>query len=218
MAVADRYIAQKNMILGQLLPNRITDKNLLDVIARVPRKMFVPEAFEDVACIEGQVPLGYNRYLMAPTTFATLLTLADIKDTDNVLDVACATGYSTAIISHLARKVTGLEVNTDFASKANTRLSKLHIENGIIVSGNLSEGHSEGAPFDVIVINGCIDRIPEVLLHQLAPGGRLVTVFRENETTSSYALFILEEAGLVRRDGDYAVAPMLQELCQGALL
>ena len=213
MSLSDRHQAQKNMILSQILPQKVTDKTLLEVLARIPRKMFVPEAYEGVACIDGEVPLGYNRYMIAPKTFATMLNHAEIKADDSVLDIGCNTGYSTAIISHLARKVVGLESNTDLASKANTRLNKLQIENSIIMTGNLINGHGDGGPYNVIFVNGKIDRQPSALFEQLAIGGRLVCVFEHAPHNSTITVFSRSEKGIYRTDGDYASAPQLSDLC-----
>lgn len=213
MTLADRYAAQKNMILAQILPQRVTDPKVLAVLARIPRKMFVPEAYEGVACIDGEVPLGYNRYMIAPQTFATLVNIVGLSDQDSVLDVGCNTGYSTAVLSHLVRKVVGLESNTDLASKANTRLNKLHVENALIMTGNLTNGHSDGGPYDVIFVNGMIDREPKVFFEQLAMGGRLVCVFEHAPHHSTISVFTRTEKGVFRTDGDYATAPQLAELC-----
>ncbi len=213
MSVAERFAAQKNMILGQVLPQRVTNAKLLAVLARVPRKMFVPEAYEGVACIDGPVPLGYNRYMIAPQVFSTLVNQALITPEDSVLDVGCNTGYSTAVISFLARKVVGLESNTDLASKANTRLNKLQIDNGIIMTGTLSNGHGDGGPYDVIFVGGMIDRKPEALFEQLAIGGRLICVFEHEPYHSTITTFTRTEKAVVQSDGEYASAPQLSELC-----
>lgn len=213
MASAERFTAQKNMILGQVLPHRVTDRGLLSVLSRIPRKMFVPEAFEGVACVDGPVPLGYNRYMIAPQVFSTLLAKAGVSPEDSVLDVGCNTGYSTAVLSQLVRKVVGLESNTDLASKANGFLNKLHVDNGIIMTGNLVSGHSDGGPYDVIFIGGMIDKEPAVLLEQLAIGGRLVCVFEHAPYHSTITEFKRAEKGIYRTDGEYASAPQLGELC-----
>lgn len=213
MASTERFTAQKNMILGQVLPQRVTNPTLLSVLARVPRKMFVPEAYEGVACIDGPVPLGYQRYMIAPQVFSTMLDYAAIDPQDSVLDVGCNTGYSTVVISHLARKVVGLESNTDLASKANTRINKLQVENGIIMTGALANGHGDGGPYDVIFIGGMIDKVPHMLLDQLAMGGRLICVFEHAPHHSTITQFIRTEQGVHQQDGEYASAPQLEELC-----
>ncbi len=211
--MTERFTAQKNMILGQILPQRVTNPQLLAVLARIPRKIFVPETYEGVACIDGPVPLGYNRYMIAPQIFSTLLSKANIADDKSVLDVGCNTGYSTAVLSHLARKVVGLESNTDLASKANTRLNKLQIDNGIIMTGNLANGHSDGGPYDVIFVGGMIDKVPNGLLDQLAMGGKLICVFEHAPYNSTITEFVRSEKGVHQRDGEYASAPQLGELC-----
>lgn len=169
-------LARHNMVASQLLPNKVTDEAVIAAFETVDRHLFVPEYKRGLAYMDASIPFGHHRFLVQPTISARLLQLAEIKNTDVVLDIACGTGYSTMVISKLAKKVIGLESDNDLAGEANCLLQQMDVDNAIIMTSDLVEGHADGGPYDVIMINGAVEEIPEDLLKQLADGGRLVTV------------------------------------------
>jgi protein-L-isoaspartate(D-aspartate) O-methyltransferase len=145
----------------------------------VPRERFVPAAFAPVAYMEGDIPLGPGRVLLEPRSFAKLLQLANIGPNDRVLDIACGTGYSTAILSFLGADIVGLEDSAELAGQAQGNLQALGLANTRVITGTLTAGCPKEAPFDVIFLNGAITREPLELLAQLGDGGRLVAIRRE---------------------------------------
>lgn len=164
------------MVRSQIRPSNITNQKLLHVMRVVPRHEFIPEKLEGIAYMDNDIPLGHDRHMLRPTLLAQMIEAANIDATDTVLDIGCSMGYSAAVLAGVARKVIAIEVNGELSSKANYRLHSLHIENAIIISGNLPDGHPEGAPYDIIFINGAVEHIPDTLINQLANGGRLVTI------------------------------------------
>lgn len=117
-----------------------------------------------------------SRFLLTPMVLARLIQAADVKDTDRVLDVACGTGYSTAILAALAGSVVALEQERALADWAARLLKELGVANAKLVSGPFLAGWLAEAPYDAILINGAVEYVPEALLAQLNGGGRLVTV------------------------------------------
>ena len=168
--------ARKNMVLCQLLPGAITNRELQEAMANTPRELFVPEKFQHVAYLDNKIAITDSRYLVSPLTLATMLQAAEITKEDLVLDIGCCTGYSTAILAALAKKVISIESEQDLASTTNFALNQLHIENAIVITEPLAKGHKDGAPYDVIIINGAIESVPEAILEQLADNGRLVYI------------------------------------------
>lgn len=173
--------ARAHMVASQVHPNDVTDPRLLDAMREMPREAFVPARLKSVAYIDEDLPLtepgdGAPRYLMEPMPFARLVHLARVKPGDLVLDVGCATGYSSAILSRLADSVVALESDETLAARANEILPELEIGNVAVVTGPLNEGYPGEGPFDVIVVNGQVPQVPESLLRQLKAGGRLVTI------------------------------------------
>src|SRR5690606_30153493 len=117
-AMKDYSAARFNMVEGQVRPNRVTDAALIDAMLEVPRELFVPEAVRAVAYVDEDVPIGGGRYLAEPMVFARLVQEAAIEPGDVVLDVGCASGYSTAVLARLAGTVVALESDPELARLA----------------------------------------------------------------------------------------------------
>ena len=163
------------MALSQLYTNAINDPALLDALASTLRCEFVPKHLEDCAYVDEDLHMGEGRYMLAPLDQARLIQAADIQPTDRVLDVACATGYSTAIIAKLAGQVIGIDRSAMFKQRAEEQFSANGITNTHFhVVDNIAQGYEAGAPYDAIIINGSIQAAPQALANQLSDGGRLV--------------------------------------------
>lgn len=152
------------------------DEGIVEALGNVPREQFVPEHLRGSAYIDEDLPVGKGRYLLAPLVLAKMLALAEIRKTDKVLDVGCATGYSTAVLGQLAEKVVAVEEQMELAEKARQLLTRLHIPNAEVITGPLAPGYPGSGPYDVIFINGAIQALPDALVVQLTEGGRLVAV------------------------------------------
>jgi protein-L-isoaspartate(D-aspartate) O-methyltransferase len=163
-----------NMVATQLRTNDVTDQRLIKAILAVPREAFVPGSLAGLAHMEGCIPLGNGRVLLDLRSFGKLAQLAGIGPEDRVLDIGCATGYSTAVLAEMAGRVIGLEQDRDLAVAATENLRA--ISNAEIVCARLNEGLPAKAPFDVIFLNGAVEITPQGLLEQLAKGGRLVCI------------------------------------------
>src|SRR5262249_14836656 len=124
-------------------------------------------------------PGRQGRYLLAPRTLAKLLQVAEIDADTIVLDVGCATGYSSAVIARFAKAVVALAVDRDLAAEAERVLRRLHVANVLVVEGPLAAGAPAHAPFDVILLNGSVTEPPQHLLAQLKERGRLLGVLAD---------------------------------------
>lgn len=174
-----------NMVESQVRPSDVTDRRILRAMLEVPREAFVPGGLNTLAYMDDCVPVtpradGHAaRALLAPRTFAKLAQLAQIDAGDRVLDVGCATGYSTAVLARLAKSVVALEVDAALAARAAEALRQLGVGNAEVVRGPLEAGAPSKAPFDAIVLEGAVTEAPRALLEQLADGGRLVGILAE---------------------------------------
>lgn len=170
------------MVDGQLRTNDVTDLRILDAMLAEPREEFVPAKFRPLAYIDENIeiapPLGGGRarYLMKASPFARLVQLAGIGANDVVLDVGCGTGYSAAILSHVAGSVIALEEDAVLAKLAQSTLDRLGHHGVVVVQGPLVAGYPAEAPYDVILIEGGVETVPQALFDQLKNGGRLVAV------------------------------------------
>lgn len=183
--MTDTKIQRENMVESQVRTADVTDGRIIKAMMQLERENFVPSSARALAYMDGEISVksGDNttgqRMLMAPMILAKLIQLAQIQDTDLVLDIGCTTGYSTALLARLADAVVGLEPDKDLVEKATANLAKADIDNAAIVEGPLNEGYPSQGPYDVIFLNGRIPEPPEALLKQLKTGGRLVCVIGE---------------------------------------
>ncbi len=168
--------ARESMILSQLQTNNVTNERLLKAMRDIPREVFVPEEKIDLAYIDVNIEIYPMRYMLSPMFLAKMIQEARILDSDVVLDIACLTGYSTAVLSKLAATVIGIEPSSAYVEKANKILSDLQIDNAAVLLGDISNGWLSQGPYNVILINGSINLIPNKLIDQLSNGGRLICV------------------------------------------
>ncbi len=173
-------LARHNMVEGQIRPNRVTDPALIEALQTVPRERFLPEHLRSIAYVDDDIHIGMGRFLVEPMVLARLLQLAEVERSDVVLDIGCASGYAAAILSRMANTVVALESDPELAGAAAKTLSELAIDNVVVLPGPLEQGCPQRAPFNVILIEGAVEFVPPAITAQLAEGGRLVTVLRQN--------------------------------------
>ncbi len=168
------------MVEGQIRTNKVTDGPLIAALSDLPRERFVPPGLRGTAYVDEDLPLGHDRHLMEPMVLARLLQAAAVEPGDVALVIGSGTGYSAAVLARLCTTVVAIEENGALAGDASALLSELGIDNAVVVEGPQAEGYARQAPYDVILIDGAVAAIPPVILDQLAEGGRLVTVVRED--------------------------------------
>lgn len=171
--------ARRQMVACQIRPADVTDRRLQDAMLAIPRERFLPRSMAGSAYADMEVDLGEGRRFMRPRDFAKLVQAAGVKPGDVVLDLACGRGYSTAILSRLCETVIGVESNAAFVSKAEGALADLGLDNAVIVTGDVKNGAPDQGQFDVILVNGAVEFVPDAWLSQLADGGRLAVIVRE---------------------------------------
>jgi protein-L-isoaspartate(D-aspartate) O-methyltransferase len=198
--------ARFNMVETQVRTANVTDQRILAVMNAVARERFVPRGAGALAYADVPVQVAPGRYLLDPRSFAKLVQLAQVEPDDRVLDIGCATGYSSAVLARLGGDVVALEQDADLVRVASELLAN-SVGKVEVVQGGLIEGVKDRAPFDVIFVNGAIEQVPDNLLGQLAEGGRLVTVLKDGQ---SRAWLFVKEKGRVGRRPDFdADVPVL---------
>lgn len=168
------YRRDRRRLIEILQAGGIGDLAILHAFDIIPRHMFVPVAvrhrsYEDVA-----LPLGHGQTISRPRAHALHLALAGLTGVEKVLEIGTGSGYQTALLSQLAGHVYSVETVQDLARLAEERLSELGLGNVTLRAGDGSAGWPEYAPFDVILCGAAAPRVPDPLVQQLGPGGRLI--------------------------------------------
>lgn len=160
------------MVQSQLRPNAVNDPRVVTAMARVPREKFVPADVRRLAYRDTAVAIGGGRYLNVPIATGRLLTEAYLRPADRVLLIGAAGGYTAAVLSGLVASVVAVESDADLVAHARAALADYRVE---LVEGPLELGHAAGAPYDVLVIDGAVEQVPQTLATQVAAGGRVVS-------------------------------------------
>ena len=172
----DFAAARRMMVDCQVRTSDVTNLRLIAAMLAVPRERFVPKASAELAYLDADLPVEAGRGLSKPMVLAKLLQAAEIGETDRVLVIGCTTGYSAAVIAHLAGAVVALEQGPGLAQLAKDNLQALGARNATVVTGPLVGGWPATAPYDVILLDGAVEEVPVALVRQLKDGGRLLGV------------------------------------------
>jgi protein-L-isoaspartate(D-aspartate) O-methyltransferase len=165
---------RSEMVAQQLRTWNITDPRVLAAMERVPRHLFVPEEYRSRAYGDSPLPIGYAQTISAPYIVALMTQLVRPRPDARVLDVGTGSGYQAAVLAELVETVYSIEILRPLADQAAARLTHLGYTNVEVRCGDGYRGWPEHAPFDVIILAAAPDHIPQPLVEQLAPGGRLV--------------------------------------------
>jgi protein-L-isoaspartate(D-aspartate) O-methyltransferase len=166
--------ARRQMVDDQLRSRDIVEPRVLEVMGRVARERFVPPAQRRHAYEDHPLPIGLDQTISQPYIVALMTQLADPKPNDRVLEIGIGSGYQAAVLAELCKEVYGVEILEPLATVASQRLANLGYKNITVRCGDGYQGWAEHAPFDAILVTAAPDHIPQPLLDQLAPGGRLV--------------------------------------------
>ncbi|MCA0855485.1 protein-L-isoaspartate O-methyltransferase family protein [Phaeobacter italicus] len=168
---------RRMMVDTQIRPSDVTKFPIIEAMLAVPREAFVADAQREAAYADNNIDIAPGRVLLEPRTLAKMLDAIDVQPDELVLDVACGMGYSTAVVARVAQMVIGVESDESLASEAQDQLSAVSADNAIVHTGALAEGAAEHGPYDVIMVQGGVETMPEALLNQLKDGGRIIAIF-----------------------------------------
>lgn len=170
----DYSIARRRMVESQIVAHGITDQRVVEAMLKVPRHMFVGEALWGHAYSAGSLPIGEKQTISQPYIVAAMTAALELKGNERVLEVGAGSGYQTAVLSQLARRIYSIERITSLASRARRTLDQCGVTNVNLKVGDGTIGWKDQAPFDGILVAAGAPVVPEDYLDQLEPGGRLV--------------------------------------------
>ena len=178
MSKLDFENARKMMVDCQIRPSKVTNQRVLDAFLAVPREAFVGKSQRSIAYIDEDLPLAGGRNLMEPMILARLIQALEVRPGDSVLVVGAATGYGSAILAQLSGSVIAVETRTHLVEKAQETLVSQGIDNAAVIKSRLVDGYAAEAPYDRILVEGGVEFMPELLLQQLCPKGKLAAIYR----------------------------------------
>lgn len=176
--MSDFLIMRQNMVKGQVLPENVVNPLLIDALFTIPREKFVPCQLARIAYMDRNFPLTKGRCLLRPATLARLLEALNPKSLDKILYIGAGTGYGPALLNHMATHIVALDSEETFTQEAERLVDELKLSSIQVVLGSLAEGWEKEAPYDKILIEGCVEFIPMKVVSQLQEGGQLITIKR----------------------------------------
>lgn len=167
------------MVDTQVRPSDVTKFPIIDAMLQVPRERYVPVARREAAYVGENLDIGGGRVVLEARTLAKMLDALDIQPDEAVLDLGAGLGYSAAVIARLALKVVAVEADAALAAEAGRVLAEEGVANAVVVSGPLTASAAQQAPFDVIVVEGGVEVLPDSLAALLCDGGRIAAIFMD---------------------------------------
>ncbi len=206
-------VARQNMVDSQIRTNKVTDEGIVEALRSVPRHLFVPQSKRAIAYRDDPIEVMNGRCLPSPMVAARLYQLAEVGAADLVLVVGATTGYGASILGRIASAVVALEEDPDLCAAAKEleagENSEASGDNIFLAEGPLCDGWQKQAPYDAIIVEGAIESIPETLLDQLAPNGRLVCVVRPAGTPGRAVKLTKSSGGVAKTEAFDAMLPLL---------
>lgn len=201
--------ARFNMIEQQIRPWDVLDAHVLSLLAMVRREDFVPPAYQALAFVDCEVPLGHGQVMLTPKVEARLLQEAQVQRHERVLEVGAGSGFMAALLAHRAQTVITLEREPALAQMATTNLRRAGVLNASVRQQDGAAGLPGDAPFDVIMLSGSVAEVPQALLDQLKPGGRLLAIVGHEPVMRGQRYTRLSATALQSQDLFDTVAPRL---------
>jgi protein-L-isoaspartate(D-aspartate) O-methyltransferase len=170
------HVACINMIKQQLRTGDVFDESILELYNSIPREEFVPPKFKSFAYSDMQIPLAHDQYMMTPLEEAILLQALQLKGHETVLEVGTGTGFLTALLSRLSKKVVSIDCFPDFTKSAQKVLGTYNCLNVELITGDASQGWLDLAPYDVIIYTSAVTKLNQTQRLQLLPGGKFFAI------------------------------------------
>ena len=174
----DFELARKKMVDNQIRANKVTDLNIIDAFKYVQREKFVPNSLREISYIDEDIQLSRNRFMIKPMILARLFQSLSLNGNENILHIGSNTGYSSAILSRICSSVICIESDKKLFEISVNIFSEMGFDNVIPLHGSMENGVIKEAPFDIIFIEGSIEREPKSLFNQLNENGKLIVIIR----------------------------------------
>lgn len=205
--------ARFNMVEQQIRPWSVSDPDVLNLMATLPRELFVPENQRALAFADLSIALPHGQYMFAPREEARMVQSLEIKKTDKALEIGTGSGFTAALIASQAKKLISVDLYSDFVTDAEQKLRQLNLQNVTTEIVDVTQNWSPSERFDVIAVTASLPGSPETFLKRLAPGGRLFCIegtehnryarlYRKSDTEeiTSINLFEMDTPALITQE------------------
>lgn len=170
------HSARINMVKQQLRTGGVLNETILNLYDQIPRHEFVPDNFTQFAYSDMQIPLAHGQRMLNPLEEGIILQALNLKGHETLLEVGTGSGFLTAMLSRLCKKVISIDYYAEFTVSAARNLEKHHCNNVELVTGDACRGWLENAPYDVMVFTGAVEKLSETHRLQIVPGGKLFAI------------------------------------------
>jgi protein-L-isoaspartate(D-aspartate) O-methyltransferase len=198
-AFTERVAERARMVDWQIEGRGLRDPNVLTAMRVVPRHAFVPETEDRYAYADRPLPIGYEQTISQPYIVAFMTETLKLDPNSTVLEIGTGSGYQAAVCAEICRQVYTIEIVEDLAKSAMKRLKELGYPNVSVKAGDGYFGWPEHAPFDAIIGTAAAGRIPEPLIQQLKPGGRMILPYSDREGLQYLLLITKDQKGELRK-------------------
>jgi protein-L-isoaspartate(D-aspartate) O-methyltransferase len=167
-------VLREKMVKGQIAARGIDDKKVLEAMRKVPRHELMPTRVRKYAYDDNPAPIGEDQTISQPYIVAFMTEALRLKGTEKVLEIGTGSGYQAAVLAEIVPEVYSIEIITELSLRAGSDLRRLGYKNIKLKAGDGYQGWKEYAPFDAIIVTAAPDHVPQPLVEQLAPGGRMI--------------------------------------------
>jgi protein-L-isoaspartate(D-aspartate) O-methyltransferase len=190
--------AREAMVREQIAARGIRDPRVIEALRKVPRHRFVPAQEQRRAYADGPLPIGQGQTISQPYIVALMTELVRPQPGDRVLEIGTGSGYQAAVLAHLVSHVYTIELEEALARTAAAVLRELEYENVTVRAGDGYVGWPEHAPFDIVIVTAAPEQVPQPLIDQLKPGGRLVVPVGPRHAVQQLQLIEKDATGAIK--------------------
>ena len=180
--------ARFNMVEQQIRPWEVLDNKVLSLLESIHREDFVPVRYRKLAFADIAIPLNCSQFMMRPKIEARMLQALDLKEDETVLEIGTGSGFITACLAALAKRVVSVELFEDLHREAAARLADKNVNNAELFVGDVMGGWQPEQAHDVVVVTGSVHEIPEQFLGWVNPGGRMFVIRGESPAMEALLL------------------------------
>ena len=206
--------ARFNMVEQQIRTWEVLDQDVLDLLFEIKREEFLPERSRALAFVDMQAPIGFDEFTLPPKLEARILQELSLKKSDRVLEIGTGCGYMTALLAKTTAHVTSVEIIPELSAFAEKNLRAHQIGNVSLAVGDGARGWATGTAFDVIVLTGSTQKLPDAFVQALKPGGRLFAVVGEEPIMKALLLSRSAQNGIERHELFETCIPALKNALQ----